>query len=1091
MENDADMPGCLTIERLEEIAAAKGDLPDHAAATHLRQCQVCRRAFEDVQANIALFDECRNLNTVLTRRAARPSADLQIDAQPFSDLDSAEKPPDIPGYDRLEEVRRGAQGIVYKAVQRDTKRTVALKILLQGLYATRRQKHRFEREIELVAALDHPHIVSLYDSGKVDGHHYFIMQYIDGLPLNQYVSKHYPHNPEAPLRRFTEPRLRLFAAVARAVAHAHRRSIIHRDLKPANILVDENGDPHVLDFGLAKPVHPAEGGVDTLATLAGEFFGTLAYASPEQVSGHPDAVDTRTDVYALGVILYELLTGHRPCDPDATVTQILARITDTDPEKPSHHEPRLGTELDAIILKALAKDPDRRYQTADAIAEDVDRYLSGKPVLAIPDSFGYVLRRTIARHRFAASLIFALFAAVSAGFVISTSLWRQTALQRDRAELAEDAATQERNRALLAESSANFERDRAVAAEALAETQRDEALRAKARTEQTLYANNIILAANALDKNDTAQLKQVLDDCPPPLRHWEWRRLHWLADRSIVTFTGHTNIVYPVTCSPDGKLVASAGDDKTVRVWELLTGKQIHNLPQGVAFGFAIAFSPDGQSLATHDQRTLRIWDVASGNRIAALEESQKSPPTLLFSPDNRQILTVAWEPRLAEPPEIKIWDIPNQTLTLTIPTGVLGHIRCEFSPDGSRIISHHGDNKVRQWDAFNGALLDVDEPARLNPGKPLANGYIVGGRSAQDHTFTLVNADPARGDLYTRGHTAIIHGTSQTPDGRYFVTGSEDATCKVWDVLDLAEARIWNQMKYNTLFAAFFPDGTRIAAGGGDANVHIFHADRPADPIRTLSEHEDSVSCLDWSPDGKTLVSSSHARDPESNLILWDPDAGSKLRSFVGHTEGVPVVAFTPDGQHVISGSWDATIKIWDVHTGQCLHTFHTPGEIWDLAISPNGRCLAAGGNNTIVYLWDLQTRTLLWERTDHDLAIDALAFAPDSKSFVSGDNLGRLIRWDVATGNPIWKITKNGDKAYHAFFTPDGRRIFTSHRAKIKIRDADNGNLIYSWNSQTDPADAPDDSVFSIDLSPDGNTLLSAGAGHAMRIWPADPAR
>ena len=337
------------------------------------------------------------------------------------------------------------------------RRTVAVKVLLEGSFASPAKVRRFEREVELVAGLKHPSIVTVYDSGRLpDGQLYYAMEHIEGETLDEFLrSRHRVENGRAGPgddQAWTSARsLELFSRICSAVHFAHQRGVMHRDLKPANILVDADGDPHVLDFGLAKA---ATGRPETVPlTLTHEFMGTLAYASPEQVRGDPQGVDTRTDVYSLGVVLYEMLAGRSPYPSTDRIAELLHAITDVAPRPPSSVSrpaganagrtralARIDADLDTIVLKALAKDRERRYQSAGELARDVERYLAGEPIDARRDSSWYVLRKTVARHRLGVGVAAAFLVTIVASTVAMATLWRKSvrAAARERTE-AEDA----------------------------------------------------------------------------------------------------------------------------------------------------------------------------------------------------------------------------------------------------------------------------------------------------------------------------------------------------------------------------------------------------------------------------------------------------------------------------------------------------------------------------------------------------------------------------------------------------------------------------------------------------------------------------
>ncbi|MDG2201530.1 MAG: serine/threonine-protein kinase [Phycisphaerales bacterium] len=335
------------------------------------------------------------------------------------------------GYEIIRELDRGGQGVVYLARQIRTKREVALKMILQTAFTTERQKQRFEREVELVASIKHPNIVTVFDSGVTpDGRLFTAMEYIKGVPLNLF---RIADGSETGREPDLVERIHAFLKVCNAVTSAHLRAIIHRDLKPLNILVDEECEPHVLDFGLAKVVGP-EAMTDSAmaATAAGEFMGTFAYASPEQVSGDPELIDTRTDVYALGVILYELLLEARPYELGGSINDMIKGIMDVQPIKPSSIDPGFDRDLETILLMALAKDTDRRFQSVRDLADDLQHWLDGEPILARRDDAWYVLRKYITRHRLPVSLVAGFILLLIAFAITMSVLFTKVALANKR-----------------------------------------------------------------------------------------------------------------------------------------------------------------------------------------------------------------------------------------------------------------------------------------------------------------------------------------------------------------------------------------------------------------------------------------------------------------------------------------------------------------------------------------------------------------------------------------------------------------------------------------------------------------------------------
>jgi tetratricopeptide (TPR) repeat protein len=407
---------CLRVDELEQLVSSSIALPA-PRFTHLDRCAECRSRLEAAREEAAFCQELRY--------AERHRSAMDRHAHPT-----------VNGYRIEQELHRGGQGVVYRAVEESSGRVVALKCLSASAFPTSRQRRRFEREVELAAGLDHPNIVTVFHSGETpEGTLFFAMEYIDGHPLDVYAR-------DAGLDGAAT--MRLFADVAHAVAHAHHRAVIHRDLKPANILVDADGVAHVLDFGIARAVAGDLVHRGVTITEAGEFVGTLAYAAPEQLARGGHSATTSSDVYTLGVILYQLLTDRLPHPLDGSVEEIIGAIVRDDPRRPSALRPGVDTDLDAIVLKCLAKEPERRYASVDALLADVERFLAGRPIEARRGDAWYVLRKTVRRHRvsvaFAASLLLAITIGVSALAVLyqrEQASHRTAERMRTRAERVE------------------------------------------------------------------------------------------------------------------------------------------------------------------------------------------------------------------------------------------------------------------------------------------------------------------------------------------------------------------------------------------------------------------------------------------------------------------------------------------------------------------------------------------------------------------------------------------------------------------------------------------------------------------------------
>ena len=414
-----DAHDCPTADQLE--AFVRGESVDDAVGTHVESCEACQRAIEEICTNNMFLKEFAGV------QAAGGDGDREREPPP---------PSVLPGYKIEGEIYRGGQGIVYRATQIRTKRPVAVKMLLRGSLATTRQRLRFEREAEIVAALRHPGIVTVYDAGYLpDGRFGFAMELVEGVTLDRWSGDSMVTSKDE-----LALRLRLFVAICDAASFAHQHGVIHRDLNPANILVDAQGMPHILDFGIAKAFESDAvaplifGGSEAQAasdkanahqTLPGEFAGTPAYASPEQVSGDPRAIDTRTDVYSLGVILYQLMTGRLPYSVEGSLHEVVERITHHKPAPPSAEVPVLDDDIDAIVLRALHKDKERRYASVADLARDIELFLEGRPIETRRDSAWYVVRKTVRRHWVVTSSVAAAVLVLAVFSIAMTLLYNQ------------------------------------------------------------------------------------------------------------------------------------------------------------------------------------------------------------------------------------------------------------------------------------------------------------------------------------------------------------------------------------------------------------------------------------------------------------------------------------------------------------------------------------------------------------------------------------------------------------------------------------------------------------------------------------------
>jgi WD40 repeat protein len=985
---------------------------------------------------------------------------------------------DFEGFRIIRALGTGGMGIVYLAEQLEpVRRTVALKVIKVGR-ETEEFLARFEAERQALALMDHPSIARVFDAGTSrSGRPYFVMEYIPGIPITQYCDEK---------NLGTAQRVELFRQVCLAVQHAHQKGVIHRDLKPGNVLIMEQDGvplPKVIDFGLVKAFGPRLT-PDTLLTEYGLVLGTPAYMSPEVASLDASELDTRSDVYSLGVMLYELLVGALPFDTrdlkKAGLAEILRIIREEEPPRLSIKlsstgdareialrrntdisslRRQLSGDLEWIVLRVIEKDPRRRYASASEFAADIQNHLRDQPITARPPRAAYVIGKFLRRHRVPVTAAAAVLVAIVAGLIVSTGLYFRA--EQDRRTAEDQRAEAERQRA-----EAERQRAAAVAGQRIASEQRTLAEKnaraaedSRIHAEREGYKANISAAELHLRQIEFVESRAKLFLAPRNLRGWEWQYFFARTDNTA-------------------KRLFASSDWMGFEYPDLQLGEA--DPPRRVAFSQDGAQMFWNMDLAVHSFRypSLETSRVYQGlGRIVALTQ------------DGSQVFTVS---RTGDP----VSGAVIETQTGRTVSRMSGHpariLLARFSADKRRLVTTDRGGNILVWDAATGrqiARTELRGPVRCLAVDPTGSLFTAATRTGD---IGVYDANTGAKRAGASGHTNSCRAAAFSADGKRIVTGSSDHTAKVWDASNGALLASASGHLAPVVSAGFSPDGKMIVTGSEDRTVRVWRATN-GQPLYSLAGlTEQALPTVVFTPDGRRIICGVYSGE----LLVWDAEAAST--SMLRPSQPVIAADLSRDGAvfAVITANLaeSTALSLWDSRSGQIVSEGIGGGRLRSIALAPDKRMAATAAVDGTIQLWDVARKTEILRMSGHKGLVLALAFSPNGAVLASGGNDNTLRLWDVRSGRALAQV-ELPNPINSVRFSPDGRRlasgsgaIFIPERNAVTVRLWDARNLapiaeLPFRKGHDQPA------ALQTTFSPDGK-LLVAGEAFGLPgvfIWDA----